>query len=203
MNKKICKKCGKEFEKSIFCSRKEWRTKLYCSHSCANSINSLGNKHAVGMIPFNKGKPGLSGKNNPRYIRVEKDCLECKKHFIVKKYREETALFCSKECAYKNKDRGLSTENEKIRRSLAYRAWRTLVFERDNYTCQECGIKSGNGKAVYLQADHIKPFALYPELRFEVSNGRTLCILCHRKTDTYGGKRMFRLNRALAVGTEA
>jgi 5-methylcytosine-specific restriction endonuclease McrA len=39
-----------------------------------------------------------------------------------------------------------------------------------------------------LQADHIKPFAHHPELRFDVNNGRTLCVPCHRKTDTYGGR---------------
>lgn len=28
----------------------------------------------------------------------------------------------------------------------------------------------------------------FPELRFELSNGRTLCVECHQKTDTYGEK---------------
>jgi hypothetical protein len=55
--------------------------------------------------------------------------------------------------------------------------WREAVFKRDNYTCQNCGIR-GN----YLEADHIKPFAYFPELRFELSNGRTLCKNCHNKT---------------------
>lgn len=83
---------------------------------------------------------------------------------------------------------GVTKENMKIRSSYEYRNWRRLVFERDDYTCQWCGARNGNGKKVVLNADHIKPFALYPELRFEVSNGRTLCEPCHAKTDTFRGK---------------
>ena len=82
--------------------------------------------------------------------------------------------------------------------SSAYKAWRTLVFERDDFTCQECGIKNGLGKTVYFHADHIKPFAYYPEFRFEVSNGRTLCVPCHRKTPTYGANG-WRLHKQLVA----
>lgn len=76
--------------------------------------------------------------------------------------------------------------NAQIRKSLEYRLWRSAVFERDNYTCTICGARNGNGKTIILQADHIKTFALYPELRMAVDNGRTLCIDCHRVTPTYG-----------------
>lgn len=83
---------------------------------------------------------------------------------------------------------GITPENHKIRSSLEYKLWRTAVFERDKYECIWCGLKSGNGRAVILHADHIKPFAYYPELRFAIDNGRTLCVECHKKTDTYAKK---------------
>lgn len=87
---------------------------------------------------------------------------------------------------------GVSTENELARKSAEYRAWRTAVFERDNFTCQNCSVRGGN-----LHADHIKPFAYYPELRFDISNGRTLCESCHLETDTYGSKALRHNNAAL------
>lgn len=82
---------------------------------------------------------------------------------------------------------GITPKMEKIRKSLKYRLWREAVFERDEWMCLWCFSRSGNGKAVRLEADHIKPFALYPKLRFDLSNGRTLCAPCHRKTDTFAG----------------
>lgn len=80
---------------------------------------------------------------------------------------------------------GITSENMIIRSRSDYKEWRKKVFERDNYTCVWCGVKSGNGKAIILHADHIKSFAYHPELRFEISNGRTLCKECHKKTDTW------------------
>ena len=81
---------------------------------------------------------------------------------------------------------GITPINRAIRNSFEYEEWRKKVFERDLYTCQICGDIGGK-----LNADHIKPFALYPELRFELSNGRTLCEYCHRKTDTFGVNAIF------------
>ena len=77
---------------------------------------------------------------------------------------------------------GITPINEKIRKSFKYKEWRKSVFKRDNYRCIIGGISHGND----IHADHIKPFSLFPKLRFELSNGRTLCSRCHRKTDTWG-----------------
>jgi hypothetical protein len=78
---------------------------------------------------------------------------------------------------------GVTPINVRIRMSTEYKEWRKHVFTRDDYTCQACGIRGG-----YLEADHVLPFAQYPDLRFEVLNGQTLCEPCHRKTPTYGRK---------------
>lgn len=68
--------------------------------------------------------------------------------------------------------------------------WRKAVFERDDYTCQMCYRRGGR-----LQADHIRPYASNPDVRWDLSNGRTLCFECHKLTPTYGGKLSAQLRR--------
>ncbi len=78
---------------------------------------------------------------------------------------------------------GVTPINEKIRRSVEYKVWRRSVFERDGGACAWCGSTED------LQADHIQPFAYFPELRFVVENGRVLCLPCHKTTPTYKNKK--------------
>lgn len=80
---------------------------------------------------------------------------------------------------------GITPINSKLRNSIEYSLWRKSVFERDKYECVFGGKEHGSK----LVADHIKKFADYPELRFAIDNGRTLCHECHLKTDTYGGRK--------------
>lgn len=71
---------------------------------------------------------------------------------------------------------GSTPEIKNIRNSKMIKAWRKLVFARDYWECQGCGHHGG-----VLHAHHIKSFKEYPELRFELSNGVTLCELCHKQ----------------------
>ena len=62
------------------------------------------------------------------------------------------------------------------RHSGEYANWRKAVFERDKYTCQLCMNKGG-----VLNAHHIKRYSDFPQFRYDVDNGVTLCKRCHRK----------------------
>lgn len=68
------------------------------------------------------------------------------------------------------------TDKERVlnRRYPEYIQWRKSVFERDDYTCFTCGQVGGN-----LNAHHLDGYDKFIELRTELSNGATLCELCH------------------------
>jgi HNH endonuclease len=59
-----------------------------------------------------------------------------------------------------------------------YQAWRVAVLERDDYTCQDCKRRCKKYEKG-LAAHHIKTYRDYRELRYEISNGVTLCRQCH------------------------
>lgn len=68
---------------------------------------------------------------------------------------------------------GVKSQNDKDR--VRFRKfYQKKVLTRDNFTCQICDQYGG-----YLQVDHIKSWAHYPELRFDLDNCRTLCMACH------------------------
>lgn len=92
---------------------------------------------------------------------------------------------------------GVTPINLQVRHSLEYKLWRRAVFERDNFMC----VNGGKDHGSKLEADHIKEFADYPELRFAIDNGITLCKQCHRlKTANYlkkNWKNQYQLERMI------
>jgi len=164
-----CKQCGKL--KEVYFSDVQRGKGRFCSMKC-----------------WNKYKRIL-----PKNIK----CGWCGKEF-ENKYSQRNKKYCCKKCyseSMKGKPIPPNVQNKngrKKRSALPRRSkhgnafdidWRNAVYKRDNYTCQWCGQKGGR-----LNADHIKPYAAYPHLRHVLSNGRTLCVECHKKTDSYGWK---------------
>ena len=92
------------------------------------------------------------------------------------------------------KERGLNHSGEKhwnwkggitplirlLRQTPEYNTWRHAVYEKDNWTCQDCGKHCGVKDIV---AHHKKSFEEYIELRYKKDNGITLCRKCHLKRE--------------------
>lgn len=169
-----CRACEKEFYVSPSLVGKA----KYCSRSCSH----------VGAS-----------------VSVERICESCGGSYKTPPSQEKhrgKSRFCSKKCKGESMSisqmgsanpvwaGGVSTENHRARNSKAYAKWREEVFKRCDYTCQACGVRGGS-----LQADHILPFAFFKEKRFDLSNGRALCVSCHKKTDTYGYKAVIKHGR--------
>lgn len=134
-------------------------------------------------------------KCSPYPARVFINCVICKKEIEIHRSSIGKVSTCSRECmckyrsTYQKGDKshrwlgGRSSKDHILRNSKEYSDWRASVFIRDGYSCVIC-LKVGGR----LCADHIKPWALYPALRFEISNGRTLCRECHSKQETTGSR---------------
>jgi len=135
-----------------------------CSRKCSNISK-------IGKPLWNKGKKGYSTKAKGRKISKE---------WREKLQKPHLSTRGEKHYLWKG---GQNKIRKQLMGQYEYLNWRRKVFERDNYTCQNCG-----KRGVYLEADHIKPWITHPESRYDLNNGRTLCNPCHRNTDTWGGK---------------
>lgn len=129
-------------------------------------------------------KREIGGFKNPSWRGGKPKCIDCG---VEISYVSKRCVACSalNKVGINNVNwkGGVTSVNKKIRTSLRYKNWRSAVFERDNWTCQECG-----KRGIYIEAHHLKPFSLYSEIRFDLNNGITLCRNCHSLTDTYCGK---------------
>lgn len=162
-----CQTCSKEF--SVIPAR--LATARFCSVACRaewRSKNWRGSAH-----------PRWTGGDR------KKLCQFCGCEFSHKPSSPITTFrrqkFCSKACADKGGIRHRGADNALYRptarrrnRGGGHKAWAVAVISRDNATCQRCGVSG-----VELHAHHIKPYQDFPELRWDISNGLTLCYRCH------------------------
>src|SRR3990167_5755433 len=168
----------------IYKRKKHW--KLSEETKKKISIYRKGRKHLnrKSPIPFSeehRKKLSEAQKGKKHSKEIKRKISKNHRHYQNEKTRKKISESMKGE-NNPNWKGGIISENRRIRNSIEYRLWREAIFKRDNYTCIWCGDNRGGN----LEADHIKPFAYYPELRFAIDNGRTLCVDCHKKTDTYG-----------------
>lgn len=150
---KVCPKCGEAFSVKPSLARV-----VCCSRHCAS----------LGRAGANRGRKfGPSPKRGVPMSEITKAKLR---------------ISCSRVVGpeHHNWRNGNRSARKKQMARYKYREWRKSVFERDNFSCCECGVRG-----VFLHADHIKPWSLFPKLRFSICNGRTLCVPCHCKTDSF------------------
>lgn len=131
------------------------RVKIASNAKVGNHWKVKDTSKMKGKKVWNKGKKGVQ--------------VSCRKG---KKYPQITG---NKHYNYKG---GISYENKKIRGSLEYTIWRNEVYKKDRWTCRICGKHCEKNDIV---AHHLKLFSEFPELRFSIDNGITLCRSCHIK----------------------
>lgn len=154
--KEYCKYCGKEF---ITVPSKNAK---FCSTRCFN-LSRIG--HPISELT--RIRTAESNRN-----RIWKESSRNKVSNTLKKLGIKPPS--RKGIHGKRKDNPITPENKRIRQSIEYSLWRESVFARDNWVCQKCGERGG-----ILNPHHIKNFSQYPELRFVIDNGITLCKECH------------------------
>lgn len=137
-------------------------TGIYPRTSERQKQNGLRTRFPKGKAPWNKGLKGYSSDFN----RSEE-------------WRSK--ISAGLKLNPPNYKGGVSTQNELLRKRQAFKHWRKAVFERDNYTCQDCGDRSRDGHRIKIHPHHIKLLSEHPELAYDINNGLTLCYDCHQK----------------------
>lgn len=171
-----CPVCGKKAYRYP-CKVKKYNK--FCSKKCwYSTIRGKGNPH-FGMKHTEDVKLFISEKNKGRK-RGEAEQIQRKVGGLTGELRQKAIEYFSRKIR-RGKDchfwkGGATSKSRKERLGLKHRAWSKAVLKRDNYTCLDCGTRGGE-----LNAHHIREFAKHPELRYDISNGKTLCFGCHAK----------------------
>lgn len=130
-----------------------------------------------GHIPWNKGTKGILKANKGSFKRGSG---------IGKRFEFEKGRIPW--------NKGLTARGN-CRGCKKYETWRTKVIERDLFKCQKCS------STERIQAHHIKSWNNFSEIRFDITNGITLCNSCHAKLHNnilaYNNKKLAPWNKGL------
>lgn len=75
---------------------------------------------------------------------------------------------------------GITKAVKAMMNSREYKDWKFGVRAKFNNQCADCGTSEGR-----LDSHHIKDKKNFPELMFDINNGKLLCFSCHKKTSNY------------------
>ncbi len=180
---KQCEHCGGDYQvvpyfyaTRRFCNRECWRLHMVASEHGAWKGGTGWYKKQKGPACERCGSTQRrvvhhkdENRDNNALENLETLCYSChlRHHRLVERMREQGVDSPEKVVKHRNPQ-----HTEKSR--YPYRKWRTAILERDARTCQECGKQQ---KTMYVH--HIEPWETTPALRYEISNGMTLCYTCH------------------------
>lgn|SRR3990167_3552131 len=167
---KNCVICNKQFF-TISSDIKRGRGKC-CSKSCATKL-----KHKEGKFP-----KILTAESNPNWKGGKPKCINCGNKVTSsqsKKCGNCWSIYMKTKIGENNhkwiKDRTQLKKSEKKHLDGGYREWMFAVKKRDGWICRIADVNC-DGR---LEAHHIKNWKEYPELRYEITNGITLCHAHH------------------------
>ncbi len=176
-----CKICGKE----VVIKFDSW-DRTYCGLSCAMKAKWATQEFRDLQTRAHKGK--MTGDDN--VSRRPDVRLKISKALTCRVFSPETLLRMSQgqkmrfaECGSVGHPQwkgGLTKPNKLARTCPEFKDWQQSIFQRDKWACRRCGYKGRK-----IEAHHIKSFADYPDLRYAIENGITLCWPCHAKEDKY------------------
>ena len=165
---KICADCGVEKPLSKFYKKgKSKRTQKIWYEKRCNECHNLKFRPATGIISSTRFKKGQTAWNKGTKGVSQPNKTSFKTGHVIPNGAGFKIGFTPW-----NKDKNF---NGSCRRCLNDKLWIKSILERDLYKCKQCSSTD------ILHVHHIKNWKEYPELRFDINNGITLCKSCHMK----------------------
>ena len=182
---------GHNRRRSNYKRETEWICELYLKKHSVSEVSRITGI-TTGIVKYRLRQKGISRDRIEAVKHAHKNGLMPTPEGFKGPHTEETKkklskMFTGRKLSFKRKNPGstgpkhhrwkggISYINNRLRQSDEYNKWRKCVYKRDWWTCQHCGDKPRK-----IVAHHIRSFKDFPDLRYDVDNGITLCRKCHK-----------------------